>query len=150
MTKQDLKNRPHYQEVAEVFEEIIQATEKGLFYLPNRLNRAPGQVNNEAKAQRAQWEKEDMERQAQKEALRKKRDDHVKKVIKESNYGGRELPIDQYKKLKTKTEAKELTRIGKEERKEFQEQTKLNKERVDTIKAQQMEELAQKKSGDIT
>lgn len=150
MTKQDLKNRPHYQEVAEVFEEIIQATEKGLFYLPPRLNRAPGQVNNEAKAQRAQWEKEDMERQAQKEALRKKRDDHVKKVIKESNYGGRELPIDQYKKLKTKTEAKELTRIGKEERKEFQEQTKLNKERVDTIKAQQMEELAQKKSGDIT
>jgi Skp family chaperone for outer membrane proteins len=31
VTKQDLKNRPHYQEVAEVFEEMLQATEKGLY-----------------------------------------------------------------------------------------------------------------------
>ena len=44
VTKQDLKNRPHYQEVAEVFEELLQAAEKGLDHLPPRLNRAPGQV----------------------------------------------------------------------------------------------------------
>jgi hypothetical protein len=42
--KQDLKTRPHWQEVAEVFEEMIAATEKGLDHLPPRLNRAPGQV----------------------------------------------------------------------------------------------------------
>ena len=42
VTKQDLKNRPHYQEVAEVFEEMLLATEKGLEHLPPRLNRAPG------------------------------------------------------------------------------------------------------------
>ena len=44
VTKQDLKNRPHFQEVAEVFEEMLQAVDKGLNYLPPRLNRAPGQV----------------------------------------------------------------------------------------------------------
>lgn len=49
VTKQDLKNRPHYQEVAEVFEEMLQAVEKGLDQMPPRLNRAPGQVHNEAK-----------------------------------------------------------------------------------------------------
>ena len=42
VTKQDLKNRPHFQEVAEAFEEILQAAEKGLADLPPRLNRAPG------------------------------------------------------------------------------------------------------------
>lgn len=42
VTKQDLKNRPHWQEVAEVLEEILQATEKGMLELPPRLNRAPG------------------------------------------------------------------------------------------------------------
>jgi hypothetical protein len=51
--KQDLKNRPHYQEVAEVFEEIIQASLLGLTELPPRLNRAPGQVKNEAKELKA-------------------------------------------------------------------------------------------------
>jgi len=44
-----LKNRPHYQEVAEVFEEMLQAAEKGLDHLPERLNRAPGQRPNEIK-----------------------------------------------------------------------------------------------------
>jgi len=53
VTKQDLKNRPHYQEVAEVFEEMLQACEKGLDVLPPRLNRAPGQVHNEAKELKA-------------------------------------------------------------------------------------------------
>lgn len=33
-----LKERPYVQEVAEVFEEILQAAEKGLEYLPARAN----------------------------------------------------------------------------------------------------------------
>lgn len=37
-----LKDRPEAQEVAEVLEEILQAAEKGLTYLPPRMNRAPG------------------------------------------------------------------------------------------------------------
>jgi hypothetical protein len=41
--KQDLKTRPHWQEVAEVFEEMLAAVEKGQDQLPARLNRAPGQ-----------------------------------------------------------------------------------------------------------
>jgi hypothetical protein len=53
VTKQDLKNRPHYQEVAEVFEEMLQAAEKGLDHLPDRRNRAPGQITNEGKLQKA-------------------------------------------------------------------------------------------------
>lgn len=44
-----LKERPQVQEVAEVLEEILQAAEKGLDYLPPRANRAPGQIFNEAK-----------------------------------------------------------------------------------------------------
>jgi hypothetical protein len=42
VTKKDLKARPHFQEVAEVFEEMLQATVLGLEELPPRLNRAPG------------------------------------------------------------------------------------------------------------
>jgi hypothetical protein len=42
VAKVPLKDRPHAQEVAEVFEEILQAAEKGLTTLPPRLNRAPG------------------------------------------------------------------------------------------------------------
>jgi hypothetical protein len=45
--------------VAEVFEEMLQAAEKGLDALPPRLNRAPGQVQNEAKLIKEQKEKED-------------------------------------------------------------------------------------------
>lgn len=49
VAKFPLKERPHAQEVAEVLEEIMQAADKGLDHLPPRLNRAPGQVWNEAK-----------------------------------------------------------------------------------------------------
>jgi len=75
VTKQDLKNRPHYQEVAEFFEELLQATEKGLTTLPPRLNRAPGQVENEAKRLRAEREAQEREEREVKEAKRKYRDD---------------------------------------------------------------------------
>ena len=46
VTKQDLANRPHYQEVAEVFEEMLQAACKGLTHLPPRVNRLPGQLQS--------------------------------------------------------------------------------------------------------
>lgn len=49
VAKYPLKERAHAQEVAEVLEEMLQATEKGLLYLPPRPNRAPGQIYNDAK-----------------------------------------------------------------------------------------------------
>lgn len=52
VTKHDLASRPHYQEVAEVLEEMLQAVEKGYTHLPPRPHRKPGQLLNEAKAQR--------------------------------------------------------------------------------------------------
>ena len=119
VTKQDLKNRPHYQEVAEVFEEILQATEKGLYHLPPRLNRAPGQVANEAKKEKENAEKEEAERRAFKEMQRKKRDQEVKQIIKETDYGGRGLPINAYKKQQTVKEQKDKEAADREARKEF-------------------------------
>ena len=72
--KQDLKTRPHWQEVAEVFEEILAATEKGMSKLPDRLNRLPGQVPNEAKISKAQKKLEDQELDRAREVERKRRD----------------------------------------------------------------------------
>ena len=57
-----------------------------------------------------------MQREQYKEMKRKERDEHVKKVIKDTHYGGRELPINEYHKLKAKTEAKEKERMDREER----------------------------------
>ena len=65
-----------------------------------------------------------MERQQYQEMKRKARDEHVKKVIKDTHYGGRELPINEYHKLKAKTEAKEKERMDREERAEFQDQAR--------------------------
>lgn len=60
VTKRDLKARPLFQEVAEVFEEMLQATALGLEELPPRLNRAPGQVQNELKNQKHKQEIEEL------------------------------------------------------------------------------------------
>jgi len=49
------------------------------------------------------------------------RNDHVKKLIEDTNYGGREMKIDKYKKLKAKTEKKEKEKLGKQDRIAFQE-----------------------------
>ena len=83
--------------MAEVFEEMLQAAEKGLDALPPRLNRAPGQVQNEAKLIKEQKEKEDLERRAGKEAKRVARDQHVKKLIKDTDFGGRGMAAVPYK-----------------------------------------------------
>lgn len=49
VAKAPIKERAYVQDVAEVLEEVLQAAEKGMKRLPARLNRAPGQVWNEAK-----------------------------------------------------------------------------------------------------
>ena len=125
--QQDLKNRPHWQEVAEVFEEILVATEQGLSSLPPRRNRAPGQVENEIKLQKAQKEQEELELDLIREEKRKGRDKLVKGKIKETNYGGREMEIHKYRLLKEKTEKEEKERMEKLERKEFRKQAELQK-----------------------
>ena len=134
MTKKDLKQRPFYQEVAEVFEEMLQATEQGLFSLPPRLNRAPGQVQNEWKNQNHRQEIEQLAREAEREERRKERDQYVKQTIKDTNYGGREMKIDLYKKHKAKTEKKEKEKQEKAERLAFQEAAKVQKEELDRVK----------------
>jgi hypothetical protein len=123
VTKQDLKTRPHYQEVAEVFEEMLQACEKGITYLPPRLNRAPGQVHNEAKELKALRIKEEEEIRDAKENKRIDRNDYVKALIKDTNYGGRGLPSTEYEKQKMQNEKEEKAIKGKEERKLFQQKT---------------------------
>lgn len=96
VTKQDLKNRPHFQEVAEVFEEMLQACEKGLDRLPPRANRAPGQRTNQAKLQKEFEAAESKKEEARRERVRLERNDELKKQIKDSNYGGRGQPIGLY------------------------------------------------------
>ncbi len=63
------------QKVAEVFEEILQAAEKGLKnHLPPRLNKAPGQVWNEVKQRKVDDQLKDKVIRVNKEDKRKKRD----------------------------------------------------------------------------
>ena len=47
---------------------------------------------NEAKIQKAERERQEKELRDEKERARKERDEHVKKVIKDTNFGGRALP----------------------------------------------------------
>ena len=148
VTKQDLKNRPHFQEVAEVFEEMLMAVDKGLNYLPPRLNRAPGQVLNEAKELKAQRKAEEEAIKKEKEDKRNQRNSYVKNVIKETNYGGREMPIHDFKKQQTIINKVEKLEKEKEERKRFQEQTQLAKAEVDELREKNLQELKSKKEED--
>jgi hypothetical protein len=63
--------------------------------------------------------------------VRKDRDRHVKNLISDTAYGGRELPVQKYKEVVEKTEKEELEKIEKAERKEFQEKAKAVKEKSD-------------------
>ena len=66
---QAIKRRPFYQEVAEVFEEMLTVVEnlngrtKAIKYLPPRLNRAPGKIENEIKVERKDKFQEELEYQ---------------------------------------------------------------------------------------
>lgn len=121
VTKQDLKSRPHYQEVAEVFEEMLQAAEKGLDRLPPRANRAPGQRTNQAKLQREFEAAEAKKEEARRERQRLERNDELKKQIKDTNFGGRGQPIALYNHRKTQLQAKEKKLHDRAERQAFQE-----------------------------
>jgi hypothetical protein len=76
-----LKDRPFIQDVAEVLEEILVAAEKGQKSLPPRLNRAPGQVWNDAKQKREEDLRKEKEIRVSKEDVRKKRDALVKNEL---------------------------------------------------------------------
>jgi hypothetical protein len=69
-----IKERPLIQDVAEVLEELLQASEKGLKKLPPRANRAPGQVWNEAKQKKDTDNRKEKEFEINREDVRKKRD----------------------------------------------------------------------------
>lgn len=101
VTKQDLKARPHYQEVAEVFEEMLAAICKGKKDLPPRANRMPGQLPNEAKLQKELDKKMWKVEQARREKERLDRNKNLKQKLVEEEYGGRQMPIHEYKKVKT-------------------------------------------------
>jgi hypothetical protein len=58
-------------------------------------------------------------KEAEREERRKERDSHVKKTIKETNYGGREMKIDLYKKKKAKDDKKEKEKQDKADRLAF-------------------------------
>lgn len=120
VTKQDLANRPHYQEVAEVFEEMLQAACKGLTHLPPRVNRLPGQLQNEARRLRDQQQREYEEFENAKERQRKDRHESIKKTLKDSKFGGREMPMGEFQKLKTKVELEEKERADRADRQAFQ------------------------------
>ena len=62
---------------------------------------------------------EDKEVDRQREEKRKERDQHVKGLIKETNFGGREMEIIRYKKLQGEIEKEEKDKMGKVERLEF-------------------------------
>ena len=122
MTKQDLKSRAHYQEVAEFFEELLQAVDKdvrhkegpnkGLMYLPPRLNRAPGQVDNKAKQDRAQREADEKRDREKREAKREARQENLKHTIEDTNYAGRGMPTRDFKKEEAKKNKEEAEAKG--------------------------------------
>ena len=70
------------QEVAETFEEMLQAVEKGQTELPPRFKSAPGQFWNEAKQRMKEEEEMYKQMQGNKNMLRKNRDEKIKEEIK--------------------------------------------------------------------
>jgi hypothetical protein len=148
VTKQDLKSRAHYQEVAEFFEELLQATEKGLDYLPPRLNRAPGQVDNEAKRQRQAAIDKEREGKEVREAKRVFRQENLKHTIEDTNYGGRGMPTREFKKEEKKTKKVEDEAKGKEDRKKFIAEQKDKAAEIEEQKKKSLDELKKKKKAE--
>lgn len=61
----------------------------------------------------------EMEMQA--DMKRHERDTKLKKKLKDSAFGGRQMPLDDYKKIKSKVEQEEIEKLEKKKRDEFQE-----------------------------
>lgn len=57
----------------------------------------------------------------QAEIKRHERDTMLKKKLKDSHFGGRQMPLDDYKKIKNKVESEEQEKLEKAERDKFQE-----------------------------
>ena len=79
---------------------MLQAVENGLSYLPPRAHRKPGQLPNEIKAQREAESLIEQEEAMQAEMRRHERDTRLKKKLKDTNFGGRQMPLDDYRKIK--------------------------------------------------
>jgi hypothetical protein len=109
------------------------------------MNRAPGQILNPAKLLQAQRDQEEFEYEMAKEAKRKERDQYVKGLIKETNFGGREMEINKYRILKEQTEREEKEKFDRQERLEFRKQAEIQKQKFDTLKAKNIEELRKKR-----
>lgn len=105
VAKAPIKERAFVQDVAEVFEEILLATEKGLKTLPPRLNRTPGQVWNDAKQKREDEQRKEKDLRMGKEDVRKKRDALVKNELVK------------LKEIKEKDEAEKKIKDAEEEKK---------------------------------
>jgi len=54
-----------------------------------------------------------MEVQLHKDMKRMQRDENLKKKLKDTNFGGRQMPIEDYKKIKDKVEREEYSRIAR-------------------------------------
>lgn len=106
--------------MAEVLEEVLQAVDKGYTYLPPRPQRKPGQLPNEAKAQRGLEEQMAAEHALQQEMRRQERDTRLKKKLKDTNFGGRQMPLEDYKKIKQRVEQEEQDKLDKKDRERFQ------------------------------
>ena len=102
-------------------------------------------MHNEAKALKEQKEREEKEAEDEREKKRKDRDSHVKRLIKDTKYGGREVPIEQFHRAKSKLSKDEQLQKEKEERKQFQLKAQKNKEEIEKIREKTVEELRQKK-----
>ena len=54
-----------------------------------------------------------------KDMNRMQRDTVLKKKLKDSNFGGRQMPLEDYKKIKAKVEKEELEKMERMDRKKF-------------------------------
>lgn len=99
---------------------MLQAVEKGYTHLPPRPHRRPGQLVNEAKAQRELEEQMAAEQAMQQEMKRQERDTKLKKKLKDSSFGGRQMPLEDYKKIKHRVEQEEQEKLERKDREKFQ------------------------------
>lgn len=56
----------------------------------------------------------------QQEMRRQERDTRLKKKLKDSNFGGRQMPLEDYKKIKQRVEQEEQEKLERKEREKFQ------------------------------
>ena len=100
-----MKTRQFHTKVAETLEELLQAAAGGQTsgHLPPRSKKPDlkSLAINQQKRLKMAKESEDEKKRLKKDLLRKKRDESIKRAIKESNHGGRGMSTKEFnKKLK--------------------------------------------------